>query len=216
MKKTLIAIIMSIAISVQAFAAQDIIVNHVKKTVTIQANFVSVAPITETLHQAAELWNSRSGKYFCNIDTNDGLEKYTVNFKVVVNNDMTKDLASNVITILPNNHKLFNKSKTTNYNDIKVTKKTVCITDGKVIGISEAYKNNKYVLAHEMGHNLGLKHAEELPCCHFGSKDIAIFEITSSVTQLANANSEKDSTTGRRIELFALGHDYGFEKAVRG
>ena len=223
MKKTLIVLIMSIAISAQAFANQDIIVNHVKKTVTIQANFVSVAPITKSLNQAADLWNSKSGKYFCNIETKNGLEKYAINFKIVVNKNMENNLATNVVTILPNNHKLFKSTTSTDSKNNKIVKTTVCVTDGKVIGISEGYKNNKYVLAREMGHNLGLKQTKNLPCCHFGMNDLAIFgmkdmdvfEIKSSVTQLACISNTKDSTTRNRIELYAYNHDYGYESIAR-
>jgi hypothetical protein len=215
MKKTFIALIMCIAISAQAFASQDIIVNHSKKTVTIQANFTSVAPISKTLNQAADLWNSRSGKYYCDIETNDGIEKYTVNFKVLVNQNTIEDIATNVITVLPNNHELFKRKMTDNSNNMNVNKNVVCVTDGKVIGISEKYKKNKYVLAHEMGHNLGLKHTGTHACCNFSMKDLAIFKIKSSVTELASVSNKKDATTRRRIILYAYNHDYGYEPTIK-
>jgi len=208
MKKLLVAIVLCSTVAMQAFANHAVVVNHNNKTVTVVANFISPAPIEKSMLKAADLWNNRNGKDKCVISVNGQDKEYSVYFKVVVNNNPLSDTAVNVITVLPDNHAFFAQKNTENELGDVVLNRAISVTDGKTIGVSNAFKNNKYVLAHEMGHALGLKHKDSGKCCHFSSADIAVFQLSESVSNLAsNIQSEKNQTR-KHIEIGSTSHDF--------
>lgn len=188
--------------SANMHAAKDIIVDHDQKTITLTANFVTFAPMKLTLYDAADLWNAQSGKYLYQIQSGDSTCFYTVNFSILVNEDPENDVALNFVTIIPDDNK-FCKARKRNGRraDPDVYDEPAGIADGKVIAINERYKNNKYVLAHEMGHNLGLTHSEGLMHTHTGSNSITIFNISESLAQLQECFVEKTNTLRKKIEL---------------
>ncbi len=200
MKTTIVALIICMTVSMQLMAENDIVVDHNNKTVTLVANFVSPAPIEKALIKAAELWNSKSKKNTCEMLVNGKKVKYAIHFKLVVNQNPLSDMAVNVVTVIPDLHPFFYAKTTVDTYGNEQTDRVVCVSDGKVIGVSSLYKNDKYVLAHEMGHNLGLCHGEGRKCCYFGEKDLAIFNFSKSVSDLADS-SNKSTTTRKIIEL---------------
>jgi hypothetical protein len=207
MKTTIVALIMCMAVSMQLLAGNDIVVNHHNKTVTLVANFISPAPIEKSLTKAAELWNSRSGKNTCEMLVNGKKEKYAIHFKLVVNQNPLSDTAVNVVTVIPDSHPFFYAKTTMDANGNEQTDRAVSVSDGKVIGVSSLYKNNKYVLAHEMGHNIGLCHNAGRKCCYVSEEDLAIFNLSKSVSDLADA-SIKSKTTRKMIELGTANGSY--------
>jgi len=82
------------------------------------------------------------------------------------------------------------------------------VNDGKTIGVSNAYKNNKFVLAHEMGHSLGLKHKNSRKCCQFGPEDLAVFQLSESVTNLASNTKSAKNQTRKHIEIGSSTRDF--------
>lgn len=201
----LISVIILVLYSIYAYAAKDIIVDHDQKSITLTANFVTFAPIKLTLYDAADLWNTQSGKYLYKIQTGDSTCYYTVNFIIMVNEDTENDVALNFVTIIPDDNKLCRaRQRTCRKSNRNMNEKPAGITDGTVIAINERFKNNKYILAHEMGHNLGLTHSEGLMHTHTGSNSITIFNITESLAQLQDSFVDKNSTLRKKVELGAV------------
>jgi hypothetical protein len=201
MKKMFLAIVLCSTVALQSFANHDVVVNHNNKTVTILANFVSPAPIEKSMLKAADLWNNRNGKDKCIISVNGQDKEYLAYFKILINSNPLSDTAVNVITVIPDNHEFFAQKNTKNENGEYVLNRAISVNDGKTIGISNGFKNNKYVLAHEMGHALGLKHKDSGKCCHFSSADIAVFQLSESVTNLANNSQSSKNQTRKLIEI---------------
>jgi hypothetical protein len=201
MKKILVAIVLCSTVALQAFANHDVVVNHNNKTVTIVANFVSPAPIEKSMLKATDLWNQKSGKNKCFISVNGQQKEYSIHFKLVVNKNPLCDTAVNVITVIPNNHSFFEEKVSFNENGDETQIKAISVNDGKTIGISNAYKNNRYVLAHEMGHLLGLKHKNSKKCCRFSPEDLAVFQLSESVTNLAVNLQTTKNQTRKHIEI---------------
>ncbi len=201
MKTTFVALIMCITFSMQLFASQDIVVDHSNKTVTILANFISSSPITKSMNQAADIWNSKSGKYHCEMLVDGKKVNYAIQFKLVVNQNPLSDTVVNVIAVLPNNHPFFNEKTSVDENGVEQTNKVVGVTDGKTIAISSSYKNNKYMLAHEMGLAIGLNHKDSSKSRFINVRGFENFELEKSVSNLATYNGEKHKTTRKYTEL---------------
>jgi len=201
MKKILVAIVLCSTVALQALANHDVVVNHNNKTVTIVANFISPAPIEKSMLKAADLWNFKSGKNKCLISINGQEKEYSIHFKLVVNKNPLSDTAVNVITVIPNNHPFFKQKTSFNDKGEELLNRAISVNDGKTIGVSNAYKNNKYVLAHEMGHSLGLKHKISEKCCQFNSEDLAVFQLSESATLLAYNTQKTKNQTRKHIEI---------------
>lgn len=208
MKKILVAIVLCSTVALQALANHDVVVNHNNKSVTILANFVSPAPIEKSMLKAADLWNNRNGKDKCLISVNGQQKEYAVYFKIVVNKNPLSDTATNVITVIPNNHPFFKQKTLLNENGEVIMSNAISVNDGKTIGISNNYRNNKFVLAHEMGHTMGLKHKNTRKCCQFGPEDLAVFQLSESVTNLALNNQSFKNQTRKHIEIGSSTRDF--------
>lgn len=208
MKKILMAIVLCSTVALQVFANHDVVVNHNNKTVTILANFISPAPIDKSMLKAADLWNKKSGKTKCLISVNGQEKEYSIHFKLVINNNPLSDTAVNVITVIPNNHIFFKQKSSLNDKGEVVINRAISVNDGKTIGVSNAYKNNKYVLAHEMGHSLGLKHKISEKCCQFSSGDLAIFQLSESASMLATNMQTTKNQTRKHIEIGSTFGDF--------
>lgn len=192
MKTILVICTLLVSVFSQTFANHDVVVDHNNKTVTLVANFISPAPIEKCMYKAAELWNKQSGKQQCMVSVNGKNVAYQIHFRLLVNQNPLSDTAVNVITVFPNNHRMLQAKTTVNENGMVIVNRPVAVTDGKTIGVCCGYKNNKYLIAHEMGHALGLKHLSTKKCCTFSSDDLAVFQLVESVTQLAsNANANQ-------------------------
>lgn len=190
-----------LTLSISVYAAKDIIVDHNVQTITIAANFVTFAPIQETLYEAAALWNVESGKYFYEIQTPDTILFYAVNFNLVVNDDPFGDLALNIVSVIPDKNKLCKKRRKSVTNSVSVYDKPVGISDGTHIAINERYKDDKFILAHEMGHNLGMTHSDGLMHTHVGCRSITIFNIEESLAQLHDSFIDTKNTLRRKVEM---------------
>lgn len=200
--KGIISIVILFLYSANIYAAKDIIVDHDQKTITITANFVTFAPMKLTLYDAADLWNVQSGKYLYQIESGDSTRFYTVNFSILVHDDPENDVALNFVSIVPKENKHCKaRKRNVKRADFDVYDEPAGITDGSFIAINEHFKNNKYVLAHEMGHNLGLTHSEGLMHTHTGSNSITIFNISESLAQLQECFVDKKNTLRKKIDL---------------
>lgn len=133
---------------------------------------------------------------------------YAIHFKLVVNQNPLSDTAVNVIAVLPDYHPFFALKTSVNANGDELSERAVSVTDGRTIGISTFYRNNKYVLAHEMGHALGLCHKAGGKCCYFSEKEVAMFEVAQSVTDLAVLVNKKHKSTRKFVELGSNSVDY--------
>lgn len=212
MKKTLVALILCITFSMQIFASNDIIVDHNNKTVTVVANFISSAPIEKSMIKAAELWNNKSGKNHCQMLVDGKKIDYAIHFKLVVNQNPLSDTALNVIAVLPNYHSFFKTKTMISKTGEEYTDKVVSVTDGKTIAVSSNYKNNKYVLGHEMGHALGLCHKKGEKCCYFSDKELAMFALPQSVTDFAGLVNNKHNSMRKLIEVGGEWNDFLADK----
>lgn len=201
MKKISIAIVLIFSAALQIKANHDVIVNHSNRSVTILANFISPAPIEKAMTVAANLWNYSSGKKTCKIPYNGKIENYTIHFRLVVNQNPTSDTALNIVTVIPDNHCFFKSKKTFNSYGDEIISKVVSVNDGKVIGVSNSYKEDVNVLAHEMGNLLGLKHNSSQKCCRFEESYSEIFQLSESVSNLAMNSSDSNSRTRKFTEI---------------
>lgn len=208
MKKILIAAAMILSLATQIKANRDVVVDHSNRTVTVLANFISPAPIQNSMLEAANLWNYSSGKNVCQIPINGKDVNYTIHFRLVVNKSPLSDTALNIITVLPDNHLFFKSKQSFNSDGDEIITKAISVNDGKMIGISNSYKNDINVLAHEMGHLLGLVHAENQKCCHFDEGYFEVFQLSESVSNLATNSSKLITNTRKYTEVGDVSFDF--------
>jgi Metallo-peptidase family M12 len=188
------------------YANHDVVVDHSKQTVTLVANFISPAPIEKCMYHAAELWNKQSGKKTCMVAIHGKNVAYRIHFRLVVNQNPLSDTAVNIISVLPINHQFLQAKTSISNNGMEIVSKPIALTDGKFIAVCCSHKNNKYVLAHEMGHALGLKHQGTKSCCSFNADDITIFQLEESVRQLASQTQA--GQTRKYIEIGQSMNDF--------
>jgi len=208
MKTTLAALFMCIVSSMQLFANHDIVVNHTNKTVTILANFITSSPITNSMTKAADIWNNKSSKCFCKVTNGGKEENYSINFRVVVNQNPLSDTAVNIVAVLPDNHPFFKDKIIVNSVGSDRTDKVVGVTDGRTIAICNSYRNDKFVLANQMGLSLGLckKTDPNENCSVYNiTKN---FELEKSVSELADITTEKHKTTRKYLVVGGFWDNY--------
>ena len=130
------------------------IIDHNNKTITFRAAFYCYTSTNdETINEAIDTWNNNTGHFL--YETKSGIE-YTVVFDLIKGSEITdSEVASNVISYLPDDDNHFVSRLT--QNDMIVSPQGV--SDGFTIAIKKSLVNNSGVLSHEIGHNMGLSHA---------------------------------------------------------
>ncbi len=184
-------ILKSILISISFFtlasmtkAEKNVVFDHQNKTVTISANFVSFYKNNDGLKDAIKYWNSLSGNYNQKVFNEEGLESYEVKFDLTLNKPNADEKSNNVFCVVPGNHYLFNKKKTVYNNGLDYPAKTVAVSDGYIIAVTNDYANDKGVIAREIGYNLGFFKSEK------NVQDLTMLDIEKELS-ISNAVSYK-------------------------
>lgn len=177
------------------YAEKNVKIDHENKSITISANYTTFMPIIKTLKDAVAVWNEQSGLFTYPIKKDGIAIKYKVFFNLLVNSDFNNtSIAQNEVSVVPKNTKYSRKRyKEINANENAIVS-AVGLTDGKFIIITEDYKNNIYVLAHEIGHTLGVSHSTGLMGETLGEKSFSYLYIKEILSKIKEMKPAKKGT----------------------
>ncbi|MCK9450615.1 MAG: RHS repeat-associated core domain-containing protein [Bacteroidales bacterium] len=145
----------------------DIVIDHDQQSITVQANFITFSGNDNTIQGSADTWNAQSGKFNYVVGSGDDAIPYSVNFKLSVNDESNEASADNMISVAPDDSKVFtDRARTEDGNDVTVGG----ISDGVSILMPESQKESVQKTSHEIGHNLGMGHTSGLMAKTGGKK----------------------------------------------
>jgi RHS repeat-associated protein len=148
----------------------DVTIDHKSRTITVRANFSAVHGNATSVQTASNNWNSQSGTYSYVIGKGDNAISYTVNFETTVNGDNTG--TTNDIQVLPDDSPNF-ATRTLLSGGEEITQTPQAVADGTNIGLKNSQSNNPNVIAHEMGHTMGMGHSSGLMKTEAGGKKLS-------------------------------------------
>ena len=167
----------------------EIIINHKDNTIKICAQFICSNATEEQqafLQKAVKSWNLSS--FVVSLPGEDGSkEDYTVSFDINKGNGPT-----NTVSFIPD---MYYDIMYSNYHE------SGGITDGQNISIRASVSNNQ-LLAHEMGHCLGLYDTESRKDClmfasNTGNEQITMLSSFEQIQLLAGCGFNNGGVSGR-------------------